>query len=128
VNGGWRVDRNAFAFVRPVRPDNTFGKPDLRDGYDPVDWTQQVYQGSNVVGSDVQHRPRARLKKEMWIRMPALHAVGHNRRVDGDGFSDLATVDHLSRSLDAGPQDRIRRTAHAQTLLIRQFHKGGTVG
>ena len=81
----------------------------------------QVDQIGDVLGAQVQHRPAARQKEEIRVRVPVFHSMVHHGRASGRDRADAPFVDQGAGLLMRTAQKGIGRTAQAQPARCRQI-------
>src|ERR1700747_1704444 len=126
VQRGKGPDRKGLAFFwsfaeTPLRRANLPYRSNL------TNWTEKSRQSGDVIRTEIQDGTGTLLIEHNRIGMPMLHSLGHDRCQTGDDRTDTPLIDQSFGALQAGPENRIRRTTYTQTLRLSLLHQRNTV-
>ena len=96
-------------------------------GRDRDDRAEKADECCDVVRPDIEQRATTGAVEELGVRMPALGAGVHDRRIRADRVADGAFVDERSRRLQAAAEERVRRPTDLDARCPRVGKDGGRI-
>ncbi len=120
VNGRRCFDGNVLALAR-LAGDFAALARGRRKGRHPFDWSDQIDEIGDVIGSDIEDRPRARLEEEVGIGVPVLKAEAHDVACPRRHPANGPFIDQGAGLLMGTAEERVRRAADLLSGLLCSF-------